>query len=290
MIVDVKPGRYVIAVSGGVDSVCLLHLLKDLPDVDLVVAHFDHGIREDSAKDRLFVQKLAESYGLPFEYEEGRLGKDASEATARQARYYFLHKVQKNRSAEAIITAHHQDDVLETAILNMLRGTGRKGLTALKSSNSIIRPLLNISKLQILDYAKVHNLAWREDISNQDVTYLRNYIRHKLLVRLSDEDRSKLEAIVTNLTMTNQELDELLGVLISQAGSEQLDRQWFGQLSHAMAREVLAEWLRLNDIRDFDRQTVERLVVAAKTAAAGKTFPVQAGHNMEVGKEQLLLA
>ena len=290
MIVDVKPGRYIVAVSGGVDSVCLLHLLQNQPDLDLVVAHYDHGIRKDSAKDRLFVQKLAESYGLPFEYEEGRLGKDASEATARRARYDFLRKVQKTHDADAIITAHHQDDVLETAILNMLRGTGRKGLTALKSNNDILRPLLKMPKSEILAYAKVHNLAWREDISNQDITYLRNYIRHKLLVRLSDEDRSKLEAIVTNLTMTNQELDELLGVLISQAGSEQLDRQWFGQLSHAMAREVLAEWLRLNDIRDFDRQTVERLVVAAKTAAAGKTFPVQAGHNMEVGKEQLLLA
>ena len=131
--ITVKPGRYVLAVSGGVDSMVLLNLLQQQPDVQLTIAHFDHGIRTDSADDRRLVQAAARFYGLPVVYHEGQLGADASEATARQARYEFLRTVRLVANAKAIITAHHQDDVLETAILNMLRGTGRRGNRSFKS-------------------------------------------------------------------------------------------------------------------------------------------------------------
>jgi tRNA(Ile)-lysidine synthetase-like protein len=131
MKIQLPKGRYVVAVSGGVDSVVLLDALSKLPNLELVVAHLDHGIREDSIEDRRFVASLAASYGLVFEYGEGRLGSGASEATAREARYNFLRGVKMKHDAKAIITAHHQDDLIETAILNMLRGTGRKGLTSL---------------------------------------------------------------------------------------------------------------------------------------------------------------
>src|SRR5438445_4950610 len=115
-----KPGSYAVAVSGGVDSVVLLDILAKRDDLELAVAHFDHGIREDSVEDRHFVEGLAKNYGLPFIYEEGSLGPKSSEAEAREARYKFLRQAQKKAGAKAIITAHHQDDLLETAILNML--------------------------------------------------------------------------------------------------------------------------------------------------------------------------
>src|SRR5689334_6585659 len=117
-----KPGHYVVAVSGGVDSMALLHMLNSRPDLKLTVAHFDHGIRDDSAQDLLLVEKVAKSYGRPFVFKAGRLGPDASEAGARTARYRFLRQVLRDCGAKAIITGHHQDDLLETAILNMLRG------------------------------------------------------------------------------------------------------------------------------------------------------------------------
>src|SRR3990172_5722177 len=132
--VDIKLGTYVVAVSGGVDSVVLLHLLvqkgqraegRGQSKYNFIVAHFDHGIREDSKLDRELVQELAKKYNLPFVYNQGNLGPKASEATARDARYAFLNKVKDSVSAQAIITAHHQDDVLETAIINLLRGTNR---------------------------------------------------------------------------------------------------------------------------------------------------------------------
>jgi tRNA(Ile)-lysidine synthase len=178
MQVDVKPGKYVVAVSGGVDSMVLLDLLRSLPGVELIVAHFEHGVREDSDEDRKLVEKAAKQYGLAFVCEHGNLGAGISEAAAREARYAFLNRVKAQNDAQAIITAHHEDDLLETAILNILRGTGRKGLSSLGSTEDIIRPLLHVSKKTIRDYATAHGIAWHEDSTNESDVYLRNYIRH----------------------------------------------------------------------------------------------------------------
>jgi tRNA(Ile)-lysidine synthase len=90
--ISLSPGKYVAAVSGGVDSMVLLDLLRNIPDVELIVAHFDHGIRPDSAEDRQLVERVCAQYGVAFEYAEGHLGKKASEATARAARYSFLRR------------------------------------------------------------------------------------------------------------------------------------------------------------------------------------------------------
>ncbi|HEX5743899.1 MAG TPA: tRNA lysidine(34) synthetase TilS, partial [Candidatus Saccharimonadales bacterium] len=192
MEVTLPKGKYVLAVSGGVDSVSLLHALKDRPGVELAVAHYDHGIRPDSTKDRRFVQKLADAHGLRFIYEEGGLGPGASEAEAREARYGFLERARQQYRARAIVTAHHRDDVLETAVINLMRGSGRKGLTALASRQDMERPLLDVSKEEIIAYAKEHGLEWSDDPTNLDTDYLRNYVRHKVLPRFSRAERDRL--------------------------------------------------------------------------------------------------
>src|SRR5262249_18822874 len=153
----------VVAVSGGVDSMTLLDVLAKQPDLRLVVAHFDHGIRADSEQDRQLVQAAAERYGLPFVFDMGHLGPATSEAKARRARYDFLRRVQRSSGARAVVTAHHQDDVLETAMLNLLRGTGRRGLTSLNSRPGLERPLLDTPKWKIKDHALSARLNWRED-------------------------------------------------------------------------------------------------------------------------------
>ncbi|MGC1176851.1 MAG: tRNA lysidine(34) synthetase TilS [Candidatus Saccharimonadales bacterium] len=298
MDVSLKPGGYVVAVSGGVDSVALLHALHSRMRAaasddgwKLIVAHYDHGIRPDSAADRQFVQKLAGQYGLPFAYDEGDLGVAASEATAREARYGFLRQVRQASGAQAIVTAHHQDDALETAIINMLRGTGRLGLTALATTATIKRPLLRVSKQDIIAYAKKHSLQWREDSTNADQTYLRNYVRHKLLPRFDDAAREQLLRIIATTREINQELDTLLvKYLRAQSVTETLDRQSFNCLPHSVAREVLAAWLRAQDIRGFDRKALERLVVAAKTAQPGAIFDVLHHATLRVNNDNLALA
>lgn len=285
-----KPGTYVLAVSGGVDSVVLLHALQEQPDLRLVVAHYDHGIRDDAVDDRHFVAELTALYGLPFVYDEGHLGAGASEQTARQARYTFLHLVRQASGAAALITAHHQDDVLETAIINMLRGTGRKGLTALHSTPTLQRPLLGVPKTSILAYAHKHNLKWHEDSTNQDDTLLRNYVRHRLLPAFSEADRAQLLALISDSQHINQELDALLvNHLHLQGKSGHLDRQTFQQLPHAVARELMAAWLRSHELRQFDTKMLERLVVAGKTAQPGHRFPVTRGYHLAVEPRYLAL-
>lgn len=299
MDVQLKPGSYVVAVSGGVDSLALLHLLyaqnwaarqAGEPTSKLIVAHFDHGIRDDSLADRKLVQATAKAYGLPFVYDEGRLGAGVSEAKARDARYGFLRQVHEASGTQAIITAHHQDDVLETAILNLLRGTGRRGLTSLRNHSDINRPLLHVPKQQLVDYANQRGLRWHEDSTNSDDSYLRNYIRHRILPRFDEAGRQRLGYILSSLRTQNQRLDnDLINLLHQQTTGGMLDRNWFNHLPHGVAKEMLAAWLRAHDLSSFDSRALERLVVAAKTARPGKLFPLLGGYHMHVGSQNLAL-
>lgn len=270
MKLDIGPKKYIVAVSGGVDSVVLLDLLYgqvDKPKENLIVAHFDHGIRPNSAKDRKFVEGLTKKYGLKFFYEEGHLGSDASEALAREKRYEFLNKIKKQTGASAIVTAHHKDDVLETVIINILRGTGRKGLSSLASRSGIIRPLLQFTKKDILDYAAKNNLAWREDETNIEQKYLRNYVRHTLIKKLSEQQKNELLKISGESKALNEEIDDLVTELFLKKG--EISRKLFAGLGHELSAEMIAGWLRKESV-GFDKKTIERIVIQLKTAKPSK--------------------
>ena len=294
-IEPLAPGVYIVAVSGGVDSMVLLDVLARTQHVSgrsfkLVVAHFDHGIRHDSDEDRQFVRAAASRYGLPFVYERAELGPGASEALARKARYAFLERVRHAAGARAIVTAHHQDDMMETAILNMIRGTAYRGLSSLSSGGHRVRPFLHLSKQTILSYAHDHGIVWREDSTNADERYLRNYIRRHLLPRFGAKDRAQLVAIIERSRATRRELDiELANILHAQASAQELDRLLFIQLPHAVARELLAGWLRAHGITNFSRATLERLVVAAKVQAPGARLDAIGGATIVVHRKLLAL-
>lgn len=289
MKVDIRPGKYVVAVSGGVDSIVLLDLLCKNKELTLVVAHFDHGIRPDSIEDRKFVGEAAKRHGLEFVYETAQLGPRASEEQARNARYAFLRAQAKKYQADSIITAHHQDDLIETALLNMLRGTGRKGLTSMAGSGDILRPLLGVSKTEIRNYAKEHKLLWREDPTNEDISYFRNYIRKELVPKLGYAQRQKLVGILTSLTVTNKELDQEIAkyMQFTTGESNKMDKRVLISFTHAIACEAIAEWLRKNDIRDFDKNLIERMVIAAKTYKAGQKAAITKGKFLLVGKQTI---
>jgi tRNA(Ile)-lysidine synthase len=287
MNVQLEPGKYIVAVSGGVDSMALLNMLSNVSGVQLVVGHFDHGIREDSAEDAALVRQAADTYNLPFELGEGKLGKGASEADARKARYEFLQSVREKHQAQAIIMAHHQDDVLETAIINLLRGTGRKGLTALGNRTGIIRPLLHVPKTEIKKYADEHHIVWREDSTNTSDRYTRNYIRHNIMPRFSAEHKAQLLDIILKSHDTNEALDGAINELLQQP--ETLDRHMFIMLPHAASREVMAAWLRAHNVREFDRAAIERLVTAGKTGRPGSSQNVYGPHMLVIDKHKLAL-
>ena len=278
---------FIVAVSGGVDSVVLLHkLMQNKPDqVTYVVAHFDHGIREDSREDATFVQTFAKDLQLECVIGEGKLGPQASEEQARDARYAFLRQVAHDHQAEKIIVAHHEDDVLETMVLNMIRGTSPRGLSPMSGQSDILRPLLRSSKQDILQYADDHELSWREDPSNTDEKYLRNYIRKNIT--------PKLEPARQQLIDINERIDELytdidIRMNLFLPKKNMLSRSWFVQLPYSVQRELMHAWLVRCNIKDISHQMVQRLVVACKTLEPGKKVDVN-GQLWLVSQQQNLL-
>lgn len=306
MKIKLSPGKYIVAVSGGVDSMVLLHLLarqaKSLKpkaqskkkenavsfqpsasSFQLIVAYFNHGIRKDSIKDEQLARQTAKRYNLPIEVGQGKLGANASEDQARKARYDFLWAIKKKYKADGIVTAHHQDDLIETAILNMLRGTGRKGLTAIAQNPSISRPFLAIPKAGIIKYAKAHKITWREDESNKNLSYLRNYVRHKIVPKLSSEQRQQLLKNLERLHKVNVIIDQEIATISQELiKNNQLNRQKFTKLPHEIGLEVMMYWLRDNNIRDFDKKTIERLSTSVKTAKVGTKHEVNKDIKMVV--------
>ena len=284
---DVPSGTYVVAVSGGVDSVALLHLLHEMSrqagsERRFIVAHFDHGIRSDSDDDRRHVQLLARHYGLPFAYERVELGAGASEAAARAARYKFLHDVRRASGAQAIITAHHEDDVIETALLNLVRGTGSRGLHSLRSRQHVLRPLLGVPKKNLLSYAQTNGLVWREDSTNANTAILRNYLRHRVVADMAKTHRSMLLKRSRKAAELNAEIDSIIAnYLHLQPALDVLNRGSFIELPHVVAREVLAAWLRRGAVGvELNRKLLERLVVAAKTGHNGSRADIGAGYQL----------
>lgn len=290
MKLHLEPGVYVAAVSGGVDSMALLDLLRTIPHVQIIVAHFDHGIRNDSAKDRILVQETAKRYHLPFVYKKANLGINTSEEVARKNRYDFLYSVKNNRQADKIITAHHRDDVLETAIHNLLRGSGRRGMTSLRNTDDISRPLLGFTKNQILDYARQNSVKWREDSTNSDLRYRRNYIRRTIINHFTEIQKNQLMQTINEMVPINDEIDAILSRLIdTQSDGVYINRQWFVMLPHNIALETMASWLRKNGVRDISTNMLERLVIASKTYKANRRTDVNKSYVLFVHDKYLAL-
>jgi tRNA(Ile)-lysidine synthetase-like protein len=172
--------RVAVAVSGGGDSVALLHLLVETAGWHggiLSVAHFDHGIRPDSGDHAAWVGRLAENLGLPFHLGEARLG-PVSEDAARTARYAFFEAL----AADRVALAHHQQDQAETVLFRLIRGTGPAGLAGIpRVRDRFVRPLLDFPPAQLRAWLVERQLAWLEDPSNADPRHTRNRVRHEVL-------------------------------------------------------------------------------------------------------------
>ena len=284
--------RHVLAISGGVDSVTLLDLVikGTLDKSNIIIAHVDHGIREDSYKDLDLVKELAQQYDLAFYYKVLELGPNVSEEKARNYRYNFLNNVLTQTKAKSLITAHHQDDLIETILINLIRGTNRKGLTSLSSNKKILRPLLNYSKQEIIDYARVNKLKWREDSTNKNTDYLRNYLRVKVLSNLSKSNRQSIVAINESQKNLNQKIDLILENIYNQnIKDNKLDRLWFSSFDFKIQKEILAHWLRRNGLLEFNAKQIERTVNSLKVAAPGAIIEVSKGYKFDVEKKLLAL-
>jgi len=184
LVGDPVAGRMVVAFSGGLDSCVLLHLLRfgATGDAEILVAHFDHAMRRESAADADWVRGLCQAWGLAVTIARAEATL-TSEDTARVARYDFLERVRAEEGGGRLLTAHHADDQAETVLFRVLRGTGIEGLSGIPTSREpgIIRPLLGFWREELEAYAGAVGLSWRDDASNADLGYARNAIRGSLL-------------------------------------------------------------------------------------------------------------
>lgn len=257
--------NYLVAVSGGVDSVVLLEKLAKEGGHTLVVAHFDHGIRGNSAEDTMFVAGLAKRYNLQYETRREELGPNASEELARERRYLFLREMAAKHDA-VIVTAHHMNDIAETIAINLVRGTGWRGVAVL--SSDIYRPLLDLTKREIIAYAKQNNLEWREDSTNSSEAYLRNRLRMKL----QDEDLVRqLAALRARQVELRDAIDAEVSSIIES--DEACSRYFLTNIPEVVALEILRGLAVKKLGRGLVRPQLERALLAIKTARPGAIFP-----------------
>lgn len=224
--------RVVVAVSGGADSMAMLHLLTRLRtewNLDLVVAHLDHNIRPESADDAAFVGKMARRWKLSFEtarLPQGALTQKGNmEATARRLRYQFLAQVAEKQQGDGfmvdVAVAHTANDQAETVLMNLIRGSGVHGLAGMRVVRPfflqdepvpgvrVVRPLLDVTRSEIMVYLSEHNVPWREDPSNQDRTLVRNRVRHDLLPRLKELNPSIIASLCRTASVMRGEVQRI---------------------------------------------------------------------------------
>ncbi|MEA1883217.1 MAG: tRNA lysidine(34) synthetase TilS [Thermotogota bacterium] len=228
-----KEDKFVLAISGGSDSMVLLDLFqvfsKKYP-ITFCVANVDHRIRKESSEEQLWLKKLCEEQKMPFYAEsvdiikmKRNLGaKTSLEELARDERQKMLKKIKKDYNAQWVITAHHQDDLLETFFLRLIRGTGLNGINTMNSVDGFyLRPLLSYSKEEIVAYSKEKGLFYFNDQTNDDTRFLRNKIRHRLIPYFTNEFGNEVKDVlirdIENLKNADRALSELINKVLLKA-------------------------------------------------------------------------
>ena len=244
----------VVAVSGGADSVALLHVLTTLAPawrLGLHVLHVDHGLRPDSGRDADFVLTLGARLGVPVAVERVEVGPGSAEAAARAARYAALEAWADRLHATRIAVGHTADDQAETVLMRVLAGAGVRGLAAIPPVRGrVIRPLLDVRRAALRAALAMTGLPWVEDPTNRDPKFLRNRIRHELLPLLAASYRADVvPALARTARLAREAVDalergaavELARLATGSAGAFTLSRAALGALPPAIAAEVLRQ-------------------------------------------------
>lgn len=235
--------RLLLAVSGGVDSMTLLHLLVKL-DHQLAVAHMNFGLRgEDSEKDQTLVESVCNDLHVPCFSKKSDTQAYATDLgisiqmAARDLRYQWFEQLMNESSYDLLVTAHNANDNLETILFNLTKGTGIRGLRGMKPlDGNRVRPMLSFPKEQIITYARANNIDWREDRSNQESKYLRNKIRQEVIPILQEINPSVLDHFEsTRLRITGAEEAAMRYV-------RQIHEQFCDQTNHVFS--VKLSWLQ----------------------------------------------
>ncbi len=276
--------RVIAAVSGGADSVCLLHVLREVVSqfgAQLAgVAHFNHKLRGDASdEDERFVAALAAQFVVPFYRDEARIGERAGnlEQEGRRARHEFFAKLMRQGKGDRVALGHTRDDQAETVLFRIVRGSGLTGLAGVHPAtlDGFVRPLIQMTRAEIETYLVDRRIVWREDSTNGDLGFARNRIRHQLLPQLAREWNPRITDALANLGdlafEEEQWWQEHLPTIEVVGGAIEIRDTDVA----AMPRAVARRWMRKaivkmkGDLRGIDFDHVEGILDAREAGVPG---------------------
>lgn len=269
--------RVILGVSGGADSVCMLHLLYSLQEelgITLYVVHVNHGIRKEEAeRDAEFVRRISERLGLPYQVFHlnvpgiAREKKMSEEEAGRQARYEIFENVAMEMNANKIAVAHNLNDNSETVLFNLFRGSKLKGLTGIPvRRGKIVRPILCLSRTEIEKYLNDHNLEYCIDSTNQKTDYSRNKLRLEILPYIKDNINSKAEYNIVNAAESLREVYDYIEYQTDIAYKEFVVEEMLlnsaKELSPVILKEVIRKWIlhKTGKLKDITGTHIDMVV------------------------------
>ena len=281
-------GRYLIGVSGGRDSVALLHWLVNLGYKKLIVCHLNHQLRgRSSLADARFVEKSALKYQAEFELESANVRAIATkrkisiETAAREARYKFFAETARRRKCKTIFLGHHADDLVETFLINLFRGAGTAGLSGMRELSTrrvddvyltIVRPLLGLWRKEIDSYLREHRIKFREDESNKNLDPLRNRIRHRVIPYLEKILGRNIRPAIWRAAAIASEEEAWIDGQLPDSSDIELSVAKLRALPVALQRRAIFKWLRAQNIPEVGFDLVERVrSLMDSIAGAAKT-------------------
>ena len=263
------PARYLVGVSGGRDSVALLHALLGAGYRNLLVCHLDHGLRPESDEDARFVARLATDWGVESAITREDVGQRSREqrisieTAGRDARLAFFSAVAAQHECTSLLLAHHADDQVETLLHHLARGSGLAGLGGMQplqqsrgGALQLIRPLLRVWRSDIESYVALHQLEFREDPSNRDPRFTRNRVRHRLIPEIEEIfGRNVRESRLRTAEICRVE-DRYLQTQTPEPARE-LSVPALREMPLALQRRTVRAWLKLQAVPKISFETVE---------------------------------
>lgn len=294
--------KIVVGVSGGADSVCLLHLLRAWQkewELSLYVVHIHHGIRgREADADAVFVEGLAKQLSLPFFLVEGKVPCMAAELgigeeeAGRRFRYEELERIRQEQGADWIAVAHHRDDQAETVLFRLFRGSGVRGLAGMAPKRDrIIRPLLFAGRKEIEAYLRQQGMDWREDSTNQEFAYSRNRIRGQILPMVEEQINSQAGRHIAEVAADVARWRDFLAskaaqaaeeVLVTKEGEEYLLLEPFAGQDEVVQEELIRLFITrgIPEAKDVTRVHYEKLRELVRQGA-GKRLNLPCGMTVE---------
>ena len=288
---DFQKVKFLLAISGGVDSMVLMNLFR-VSSFEFQVAHVNYHFRgEDSDLDQKLVENFCKNHDIQFHLkdisEQEKLGMKSLQNWARNLRYDFFRKIQKEENINFIVTAHHLNDQLETFIINLSKASGIKGLTGIPSNeNEILRPLLAFTKEEIYHFAKENQIEYREDLSNKKSEYLRNKIRNEIMPKLLETNENFLENFGKSLSYL-RETKDFVKDTISEIEKEIITEK--GDCITIKKSKFFTEtnFVQFEILQKFGFNSVVE-ILKIKNAETGRIF-ISRKFNLIIDRENLIL-